>query len=323
MREGETVLLVPELYETAHYRHMLFRKFCDVRLPGRADVLHLTAPLPIRMRGTPTVTTIHDLAPILHPDFTPDDKAEFIARVRTSARLSDLVLTVSEAARGEILDTLDLSPEKVVALHQPVDIAPATPADDETIARTLQRYGLTRGDYIFWVGAIEPKKNVRRLIEAYAESKLDMPLVLAGRPAWFADQQLGWMETALAPAIRQRVRLIGHVSGGDLRRLYAGAMMFAFPSLYEGFGLPALEAMTMGCPVVASTTPALAEICGEAALLADPLDRDSIREKLEQMAGDAALRQRLSAAGRDRAKAFSFETYVDNLGKAYARIGIA
>jgi glycosyltransferase involved in cell wall biosynthesis len=318
-RTGSTYL-APDLFAKAHYRHMLLRRFTEVQLPDAVDVLHLTAPLPVRMRGVRTVTTIHDLVPIRLPYTTPDNKAEFIHRVRMSTRLSDLIITVSEASKRDIVEILDVDPAKVAVTYQPTDLLPLGPADQDSVPRVLQRYGLAPDGYALFVGALEPKKNLRRLIEAFLEIDSQMPLAIVGRKAWLWDSDEAWLET-LGVNARARLRFLGYASREDLRRLYAGAQMFVFPSLYEGFGLPVLEAMTMGCPVVTSKTSSLPEVCGDAALYADPLDRDDIRKRIGQMLGDAALRADLTAKALQQVKRFSFGAYVGRLQEAYAKLG--
>lgn len=311
--------LAPNLFVKAHYRHMLLRQFTSVRTNEKIDVLHLTAPLPVRMAGVKVVTTIHDLVPIRLPWTTPDNKAEFISRVRTSAKLSDLIITVSEASKRDIVEILDVDPDRVAVTWQPSDLAPLTDQERRDLPRVLSRFGLAEQGYALFVGAIEPKKNLRRLIEAFLETDSDMPLVIVGRKAWMWEDEIGFIE-ALGEAPRSRLRFLGYAERDDLRRLYAGAQMFLFPSLYEGFGLPPLEAMNAGCPVLASDRGSLPEVCGDGAVYADAMDRDDLRRKIEQMMGDEALRARLSDAGRRRAQAFSQEAYVAALASAYARL---
>jgi glycosyltransferase involved in cell wall biosynthesis len=317
-RPGNTHL-APGLFVTAHYRHMLLRKFVEVRTPEKIDVLHLSAPLPVRMEGVKTVTTIHDLVPIRLPWTTPDNKSEFIHRVRTNAQLSDLIVTVSEVSKRDIVDILDVDPAKVAVTWQPSDLAPIAPGERDSIPRVLGKFGLSPGGYALFVGALEPKKNLRRLIEAFLETDSDLPLVIVGRRAWLWENDAAFVETLGAKA-RARLKFLGYAGREDLRRLYAGAQMFLFPSLYEGFGLPALEAMSAGCPVVTSNTSSLPEICGDGALYADPHDRDDIRARIEQLMGDPGLRSALGEAGRRQAERFSFDRYVENLGKAYATL---
>jgi glycosyltransferase involved in cell wall biosynthesis len=314
-----SVFLAPDIFVKAHYRHMLLRQFTDIRAAAKFDVLHLTAPLPVRMAGVKTVTTIHDLVPIRLPWTTPDNKSEFIDRVRTSAKLSDLIITVSEASKRDIVEILDMDPDRVAVTWQPSDLATLTDQEREDLPRVLSRFGLAEQGYALFVGAIEPKKNLRRLIEAFLETDSDMPLVIVGRKAWMWEDEIGFIE-ALSEAPRSRLRFMGYAERDDLRRLYAGAQMFLFPSLYEGFGLPPLEAMNAGCPVLASDRGSLPEVCGDGAGYADAMDRDDLRRKIEQMMGDQGLRARLSDAGRKRAQAFSKDAYVSSLASAYAKL---
>lgn len=317
-RVGNTYL-APGLFVKAHYRHMLLREFAEVRVPDRMDVLHLCAPMPVRMKGVKTVTTIHDLVPIRMPWTTPDNKSEFIHRVRTNAKLSDLIVTVSEASKMDIVDILDVDPAKVAVTWQPSDLAPLSLQERDSIPRMLGKYGLSPQGFALFVGALEPKKNLRRLIEAFLETGSDMPLVIVGRRAWLWEADAAFIET-LGDKAKARLKFLGYVGREDLRRLYGGAQMFLFPSLYEGFGLPALEAMVAGCPVVTSNAASLPEVCGDGALYANPLDRDDIRSKIEQLMRDTGLRAALGEAGRTQAKRFSFDAYAGNLAKAYGKL---
>jgi glycosyltransferase involved in cell wall biosynthesis len=317
-----TTWLAPNLFVHAHYRHMLLREFTEVRVPEKIDVLHLSAPLPIRMKGVRTVVAIHDLIPIRLPYTTTDNKVEFTQRVRRIARQADLIVTVSEASKKDIIELLDIDPARIAVTYQSADIAPLSKEESESVPRVLSRFGLAQDGYALFVGALEPKKNLRRMIEAFLETDGDMPLAIVGGKAWMLESELGWIEGALGEAARKRLRFLGYVEREDLRRLYAGAQFFLFPSLYEGFGLPPLEAMTMGAPVITSNVSSLPEVCGDAALYADPANRDDIRKRIEEMRGDPALRARLAAAGREQAARFSLEAYVSRLSEAYRRLGL-
>lgn len=316
----QPVYLAPELFVRAHYRHMMLRQFTEVRIKSRVDVLHLTAPLPVRMKGVKQVVTIHDLIPLRLPHTTGDNKSEFSARARQCANQSDLVITVSTASKNDIVALLDIDPAKVVVTYQPSDLTPPSPAELEGLPTRLFRFGLTPGEYLLCVGAQEPKKNIRRLIEAYLDIDTSMPLVLAGPKGWLWEKEVGAALAPLSEKARARIKFTGFVEREDLRRLYAGACAFVYPSLYEGFGLPALEAMICGCPVVTSNTSSLPEVCAEAAVCVDPFERESIRAGIEQLIGDPSLRERLAGMGREQAKRFSFEAYEAALGEAYSRL---
>jgi glycosyltransferase involved in cell wall biosynthesis len=318
---SEEVLLAPDLFVRAHYRHMLLRQFTEVRAPIPVDVLHLTAPLPVRMRGVKTAVTIHDLVPARLPYTTPDNKAEFIDRVRTSVALADLVIAVSEASKADIVELLGVDPAKIAVTYQPSDLAPLPPAEHADLPRLLSRFDLSPDGYALFVGAIEPKKNLRRQIEAFLEVDTGLPLVIVGARAWMWEREIGGVLESLGESARKRLRFPGYVSRTDLQRLYAGAHIFLFASLHEGFGLPALDALAAGRPAIVAQTSALPEVCGEAAVYVDPFDRASIRGGIEKLLGDDALRRSLAQKGPAQAEKFSAAAYLDRLRAAYARLG--
>lgn len=311
-----------DLYERANLRHMMRGSFTKVKFKGRekVDVLHLTAPIPITLKGVQTVVTIHDLIPIRLPYTTLDNKREIIGRLRKSVEQADLIITVSEASKTDIVNILNVDPNKVAVTYQTTDLKPFRPSERNALPRVLSRYGLEHRRFALFVSAIEPKKNLRRLIEAFLEVDTPMPLVIAGKKAWMWEREIGNIEATFGPRALRRLRFLGYVPRIDLRYLYSGAAFLAFPSLYEGFGLPPLEAMKFGCPVLTSNVSSLPEICGEAALYVDPFDRDDIREKIERMVNEPELRKWLSDAGKLQAEKFSFDNYVARLGEAYGKL---
>lgn len=312
--------LAPELFKRAHYRHMLLRQFTEVRTPSDIDILHLTAPLPVYMRDVRIVTTIHDLIPIRLPDATPDNKAEFLDRIRKTVRNSDLILTVSQNSRSDIVELLGVDPDRVVVTYQSSDLEPLTPIERETMPGVMRRFGLQTQGYALFVGAIEPKKNLRRLIEAFVETDSDIPLVIAGKREWMWEKVIGGLEERLGAQAFQRLRFLGYVTRDELRHLYTGALFVAQPSLMEGFGLPALDALRFGRPLITSAGSAMPEVCGDAALYVDPWSQTEIRDKIEMLLADTDLRIHLERAGPKQAARFSFGNYVETLNAAYARL---
>lgn len=308
------------VYDRAHQRHALRGEFLPLKIDRPVDILHLTAPLPIRMRGVRTVCTIHDLIPIRLPYTTLDNKREFIRRLRKSVAYSDLILTVSESSRNDIISVLGADPDKVAVTYQSSDLKPFRASERSALPRVLARYGLEPQRFILFVSAIEPKKNLRRVIDAYLEIDTNIPLVIAGKRAWMWQREIGDLEGAVGSKMMRRLRFLGYVPRNDLRYLYSGAQFLAFPSLYEGFGLPALEAMMFGCPVLTSNVSSLPEICGDAAIYVDPFDPDDIREKMDRLLQERDLRAWLSQAGLQQAQTFTFDRYVERLAAAYAKL---
>lgn len=271
------------------------------------DLFHGVTGFELPGRGPwALVTTVHDLVPLRLPALVPARHRWAVRCLLGGAlRRAHRVIAVSETTREELLARYRLPPERVVVV--PEAAAPHfVPPAPSALAAVRVRYGLTR-PYVLFVGFLEPKKNLGVLLEAIAALRRagvwgDTELIVVGAPGWGPDP----VERAHALGLGGAVRFVGAVADAELPALYGGALAFAFPSLWEGFGLPALEAMAAGAPVVASNRGALPEVTAGAALLVDPTPRP-LAEALERLLGDPALRERLRLAGLVRAAQFSWE----------------
>jgi glycosyltransferase involved in cell wall biosynthesis len=305
--------------------HRYFRKhgrFMTLRLPDPPAIAHWTYPLPIRLVGAANVYTIHDLVPLRLPHTTLEDKSYHAGLLAAIVRDAAHVCTVSDSSRNDIIDLLDAAPDRVTNTYQSSDVADFTVPPAAELAPWLERvFGLNLNGYYLFVGAIEPKKNVGKLIEAYLDSGVEAPLLIVGSEGWRAGPELAILSgahgTTLAGAAR--VRRIPYLPRATLLRVLAGARALLFPSLYEGFGLPVLEAMTLGVPVLTATTAALPEIAGDAALLADPYDTGALARAIAALDADSGLRERLGHAGKARSRMFAREPYRERIEQAYAR----
>jgi glycosyltransferase involved in cell wall biosynthesis len=254
-----------------------------------------------------SVVTIHDLGyrhfPGEHPTAT-----RLLRQYsnRWSARRATRVVAISGATRDDLVRLDGIKPGKISVVHH--GRAPwFTPVSDAALIEAVRaRHGLTQ-PYVLFVGTLQPRKNLERLLAAFdraAASRPDLLLALVGAGGWQPER----LERALARVrARDRVRLLGYVEDDDLPPLLCGSLGLAFPSLYEGFGLPALEAMACGVPVLTSTTSSLAEVVGEAGLLVDPLDVDAIAGGLGRLADEPDLRGELGRLGLARAAGFTWE----------------
>ncbi|MBN1247854.1 MAG: glycosyltransferase family 4 protein [Anaerolineae bacterium] len=268
-------------------------------ITGTIDLFYapdfLLPPLPHKVRK---VVTIHDLSFLRHPEaFTPQLRDYLATTVPRSVRRADRVLTDSLWTRQDVIELLDVAPDRVTALHLGVSDAFGPDAAPDERHHLEATYGLGSEPYVLAVGTVQPRKNYRRLIEAIdrVRERVDATLVIAGRPAWLSESIVE------AAASRPHVRLLGFVDDGDLPALYRQAGVFAFPSIYEGFGLPPLEAMACGTPVVASSASSIPEAVGAVGLLHDPLDVDGLAQALVRALTDEALRADLRRQGLARA----------------------
>jgi len=272
------------------------------------DVLHVQFTAP-PFCPCPVVVSIHDLSFEHLPEtFNRRSRTQLRLTVRHSARRAARILSLSEHTRRDIIDTYGITPGRVTAipLAAPEHFGPIT--DNRELQRVRHNYGIN-GDYILSVGSIQPRKNLARLIRAYASLRKDgladkLPkLVLVGKCAWLYDETLRALDET---NVKNTVVLTGYVPETDLPALYSGALCFVYPSYFEGFGLPPLEAMKCGAAVIVGNRTSLPEVVGDAALTVDPFDVGAIAGAIKKLVNDSALRESLSVKGRERANEFNW-----------------
>ncbi len=228
---GTTRYNAQNCFRTADLLFDVLRKTQRIEIPNKIDIWHSTYVLPITIVGAKKITTIHDCIPFRLPWTTLDDKQGLYDLFRKEIADSDLVITVSESSKADILSLFDVAPEKVHVTYEPVHLQTLRPEEELHLESVLrQAFNLNPKSYLLYVGAIEPKKNLPRLIDAYLKIDTEMPLVIAGKKAWLWRQELGGYE--LHRAVRQgRIKLVNYVTNEHLRYLYAGALFFTVPSL--------------------------------------------------------------------------------------------
>ncbi|HEX4951212.1 MAG TPA: glycosyltransferase family 1 protein [Blastocatellia bacterium] len=286
------------------------------------DVLHVQYTAP-PFCPVPVVTTIHDLAFEHLPEtFTRRGKTQLRLTVRRTARRAAHILTVSEYSRQDIIRTYGLSPDKITVTHNGCEVQytpqPASSREAEEIRR---KFGITQ-DYLLAVGSLQPRKNLIRLLRAYVALRQQHPdfqpqLVLVGRRLWLYEEVL--REIRQQPFAAD-VIVTGYANEEDLPALYRSAIALVYPSLFEGFGLPPLEAMACGTPVITSNSSSLPEVVGDAALLVNPYEEAALSQAMWQIANDAALRLRLRQAGIKQAKQFTWHAAAEKTLAVYRAV---
>lgn len=306
------------LFERAerHFRRTL--RFLEVELPDPPAIMHWTYPIPLRIAGARNVYTLHDLVPLKLPFATLDKKKLYHRLVERCVADADHIVTVSESSRRDVIALFGMPADRITNTYQhaPVPLAGSEHIDIASI------FGVEPRQYFLYFGAIEPKKNISRLIEAYLSANSAVPLVLVGARAWQEDEELRLIDAIArrgGPA-GSRIVQLDYLPRRLLMHLVAHARAVLFPSLYEGFGLPVLEAMQLGVPVVTSTKGSLPEVAGDAALAVDPYDVGALASAIRRIDHDRALRARLAAAGRAQAARFSLDAHRRRLHAVYGRV---
>lgn len=268
----------------------------------------------------PTVLTIHDLSLLLFSD-THEKRLVRRARVKLPliARKAKAIITPSETVKNEVCEHLGIAADKVFAIPEAArgSFYRASPAET---AAVRERLGV-ESDFILFVGTVEPRKNVLNLVRAFEElaqgDSLRVQLVIAGERGWLLND----LNTCLASSpIKERVLFTGHLSDDELRALYSSCKLFVYPSLYEGFGLPLLEAMACGAPVITSNVPSIVETVGDVARLVSPNDVHDIAQGIKRLIENAEERERRSTAGIQHAQKFSWQRAATATLEVYERV---
>jgi glycosyltransferase involved in cell wall biosynthesis len=286
------------------------------------DVLHVQFTSP-PFCPCPVVVSIHDLSFEHLPEtFKRRSRTQLRLTVRHSARRAARILSLSEHTRQDIIKTYGIEAERITAIPLAAPDHFRAVTDNRELQRVRHNYGIDR-DYILTVGSIQPRKNLARLFKAYASLRGDcspdkLPkLVLVGKCAWLYDDTLRVLDEL---GVRDTVVLTGYVPESDLPALYSGALCFVYPSIFEGFGLPPLEAMKCGAPVVVGNKTSLPEVVGDAALAVDPFDPQAIASAIKRLMDNPALRKQLSVRGQERAGAFSWRETARQTLKVYEEV---
>jgi glycosyltransferase involved in cell wall biosynthesis len=321
-----------DLFASAKMHFYLTKSFADLTFSPQPDIFHCTYPFPLRSKAACNIYTIHDLVPLRLPFASRDNKRWMFRLLKKITAQADHIVTVSEHSRRDIIDLFSVDEKRITNTYQAVSFPKEEMERPEAVvAEQLSgSFGLELHEYLLFFGALEPKKNVGRLIEAYLASGVDVPLVLVAAEGWTNESETSLIEElrdnqprsieSERTRVKRRVRRFRYVRPSTLIALIRGARAVVFPSLYEGFGLPVLEAMTLGTPVVTSRESSLPEIVGDAALLVDPYDVEDIARSITTIVNDADLRAELSRRGRTQAAKFSVERYRERIRALYASL---
>jgi glycosyltransferase involved in cell wall biosynthesis len=283
---------------------------------------HYVLPPLIQCRS---VVTIHDCIHLMFPQYLPGKLAHVYAKgsMWAAAHKANRILTVSEASKRDILRFFDVSAEKVSVIYNAIDERFLSPANIERMNLVRQRYQLDH-PFVLYVGNIKPHKNIERLIDAFGRARGrcpdDLKLIIIGDEI---SKYPGLRQSVHKHKLDKHVRFLGFQPVDTLAAFYRLARAFVFPSLYEGFGLPPLEAMACGSPVVTSNVSSLPEVAGGAALLVDPYDADAIAAGIVQAVTDETLRADLIKRGLDRARSFSWPQSVKKIHEIYMEVANA
>ncbi|MGQ2972461.1 glycosyltransferase family 4 protein [Brevundimonas mediterranea] len=319
----------PELFAHASRSLQVYGATTPVVFEGSSevpppDVMHWTAPLPVYSKKTANIYTFHDLIPLRLPHTTLDDKSVFMALCENAIKRADHIAVVSETTRQDVMRILNVPEDRVTNTYQSVSLPKSLieRLERDVVMELEGIFDLGWKEYFLYFGAIEPKKNLGRIIEAYLSSGVKTPLIIIGGRAWLDEG-----ETALLNQVKRdggpnadRIRQYEFMSFPMLVSLIRGAKAVLFPSLYEGFGLPVLEAMRLSTAALTSTGGALPEVAGDAALIVDPYDVPSITRGIQALDADEALRTELVAKGLLQAARFTPEAYQQRLSELYAKV---
>ncbi len=299
------------------------RSFPVENLIGMIDIFHATNYLLPFLKKAKGIITIHDLGFIRFPEFCQKETLKYRDLLPLSIKRATKIISVSEFTRHEIIELLGVKPEKIVVTHQGYGTIFNKRLKPDELNYVLGKYNLKMGEIILFVGTVEPRKNLSKLIDAFDEVKvkksINHKLVIAGGLGWSYDE---FLKKKAASKFSDDIILTGYISGKELLALYRLASCFVFPSLYEGFGLPVLEAMVNSTPVVCSKRSSLPEIAGDAAVYFNPDDAEDIANKIIRVLEDTELKNRLISSGKKQVRKYSWKKSVEKTVQIYKHVNM-
>lgn len=318
LRSESPLAKIPGL---ARFYRFVFPFYLGARLRGMEDHLFHSPNFYLPPFSGKKITTIHDLSVIRHPEFHPPARiAHLRNEIPRALDRTDFVITDSEFVRQEVIEEFGWDPDLIRAIPLAANRG-FTPRPYHELERPLRKLGLKPGQYCLCAATLEPRKNIDLLLDAYIglpePLRKQYPLVVVGHPGWQSSQLHARIKSL---ADSNWLRYIGYVSDQELQALYAGTRAFAYPSLYEGFGLPVLEAMQCGVPVVTTNASSIPEVCGEAGLLVQPGDTRALRDVLEQAITDESWRKKEETRSQMNARRFSWEQTVEQTIEVYGYV---
>lgn len=315
----DRLLSSAHLFEHAEQHFRRTRRFLELKVPNPPSIMHWTYPIPVRLAGARNLYTLHDLVPLKLPFATLDRKRFYHRLVERCVLDADHIVTVSESSRRDIIELLGAPEDRVTNTYQH---SPMPEGLTEEMPDVEAIFGVRPGGYFMYFGAIEPKKNIARLAEAYLSTDTPHPLVLVGARGWQKDEELRLIDAMSRNGGRAGGRIIqlDYLPRRLVMHLVRNARAVLFPSLYEGFGLPVLEAMQLGTPVVTSNRGSLPEVAGDAAVIVDPYDVSALAGAIARVDRDPDLRAVLSRAGRSQAARFSLNEHRRHLHALYSKV---
>jgi glycosyltransferase involved in cell wall biosynthesis len=324
-KDGTTITNHPcfsrvSLWTPSHHRLEQWTLGFEINRLG-LDLLHSPDFIPPMRRNCRSVITIHDLAFLLYPHFLTKESARYYGQIDQAVRSTDHIIAVSNSTKQDIIRLLGVPERKITVIHEAANKI-YRPIDRQTARRYVaENYGIGH-DYILFVSTVEPRKNLPTLLQAYRKLrdgyKHEEKLVLAGAPGWLAEEVFATLDEL---ELGDEVHFLGRVPSEALLYLYNAARLLVHPSFYEGFGLPPLEAMTCGIPVIVSNVSSLPEVVGDAAILIDPNDVDELIVALHRVLTDEAYRECMTTKGLKRAAKFSWQRAAKETLAVYHRVG--
>jgi glycosyltransferase involved in cell wall biosynthesis len=304
---------VPELFRFWHYRvswlSWYYTAFPVQLLKDKPEVFLSPYSILPWYCPCPKVIVVYDLVPFIFSNFY-SVPVRFIFKMQTASAVkrADRIIAISKSTKNDLVKLLKADPNKISVVYPGFDNDNFKPTNDLGKVEEIKRKYKINGSYILYIGTLEPRKNVTRLIEAFGQliqtGNIDHKLVITGKRGWLYDDIF---KTVTRLGLERDVIFTGYAPYEDLPLLFNGADVFVYPSLYEGFGLPPLEAMACGTPVITSNISSLPEVVGDAAILVDPLSVDEIAKALYQVVSNKEVQEKMRQKGLERAKMFSWE----------------